>query len=297
MSNVACGRPFIEETLMNLKRFAWASAAAAFTLSWCGIASAAYTINTTGFSHTGGTGTGLTLTGDGSNNTSSGGPFQFTRGNTNPLQPTIWNHNTQTYTNGLGSQFTAFCIDLGQNLSASDTYILDNLALAPTPPSGSSPLAPMGALAAARLGVLWYQHVNGASTNGMTTADGRAAMQLAIWEIVYDSQLLAGQAGVAYNGQLSLATGNLRSVAGDGGSAAVRATAQTWLNAIDAIDFNTYAGPIANVWAMSDTGTPNAQDQLVELGPGFQIVPEPATVLIWGLGGAIGLLVARRRKQ
>lgn len=280
---------------MKTNRLAWASATALVALLWSQVASAAYTINTTGFTHTGGSSASLTLAGDGSNNTSSGGPFQFTRGATNPLQPTIWDTVSASFTNGTGSQFTAFCIDLAQNLSANDTYILDSLALAPTPPSGTSPLAPMGALAAARLGVLWYQHVHGAATDGISTADGRAAMQLAIWEIVYDSQLLAGQGQVptGANNELKLTTGNLLST----GGGTVRTTAQGWLNTIAAIDFNTYAGPIANVWAMSDNGTPNAQNQLVELGPGFQEVPEPATALIWGFGALVGLAVNRRRKS
>jgi hypothetical protein len=289
---------------MKLKRLAWASAAVAFTLSWCGMASAAYTISTTGFSHTGSTNTkvGVYLAGDGVTYTNNGGPFQFTRGATSPSAPTIWDDVSSSFTSGTGSAFTSFCIDLAQFLAPSDTYILDDPALAPTPSSGSSPLAPMGSLAAARLGVLWYEHVHGAATDGIDSASGSAAMQLAIWEIVYDSQLLTGEGSVAVTGdnELKLTTGNFLS---DGTNStgsdvsAVRSTAQGWLDAIAAIDFDTYAGPIANVWAMSDTDPPGAQNQLVELGPGFQLVPEPATVLIWGLGGAIGLVVARRRKR
>lgn len=272
---------------MKLRRLACIAATLLIGLSWCGIASAAYSINTTGFSHTGGTGVSLNLVGVGGKSTSSGGPFQFTRGSVNPGSPTIWNAlsgPSGAFTNGTGSQFTAYCIDLAQNLSASDSYTLDNLALAPTPPSGSSPLAPMGQLAALRLGVLWYQHVHGAVNAYLDTnnADGRAAFQLAVWEITYDSQL---------NIPLSLSTGNLTS----GASGTVINLVNNWLTSINAVDLN-YNGPVANVWAMNDTNPANAQNQLVELGPGFADVPEPATLAIWGLGGAIGLMVARRRK-
>ncbi len=173
------------------------------------------------------------------------------------------------------SSFVSFCLELTQNISNSTLYsmVSFNLANAPVP---SSSLTPMGAVAAGLMQRMWYQQITSqptAATNPLNDSDAMAAFQMAIWELVYDSDT-----------DLSLGTLNAP-------GSTIKNLAQSYLNAAVA-DPN---GPKANLLALSLSDNPDTkvdfQDQVVE------IVPEPASILAWSLIGGCFVVGHRIRRN
>ena len=116
-----------------------------------------------------------------------------------------------------------------------------------------------------------------------------AALQVAIWEVEYDT--------VAANGSYNLTSTSdpfyFTASSGDSNSAAVLAQAQTYLN--DATGFQNGSAWTAATWLAASNQyveylTASGTQNLIYLA-----TPEPSTVAVFGLG-LIGLWAARRRK-
>jgi len=162
----------------------------------------------------------------------------------------------------LTGSYVTFCIDLVKHVTASNNYAWNqtSLDMAPTP-TGGGVNYPMGATKADLLGRLWGAHRSGLSTNVEF-----GAFQLAVWEIVFENSLV-----------LDVLNGNFTVSGGDADSASARTLANTWLSTVGSKP--AYGG----VYALT-----GGQD-----GPQDQLVPNPGSLALCGLGG---LVLARRRR-
>ncbi len=122
---------------------------------------------------------------------------------------------------------------------------------------------------------LWAEHYDPAWASGGSYTSQQNSMAetfaAAVWEIIYED---LPTSPLGWNVSLD-------GTAGDGGFAAVNldsATANKWLNEL------TGSGAKADLLVVSYAGR---QDYLVA-------VPEPATIILLGLGGSLGLLRRRR---
>ena len=149
---------------------------------------------------------------------------------------------------GLNGNFTTFCIEVTEHVSAGNsyTYDIDLVANGPT-------TLPMGATLADKMAELFGRFYGGMN---LSDADQVGGFQLAVWNIVYD-------------GDNTILAGNFQ--ASDG--AGPMAYADFYLGAIDG------TGPRASL------------DALLADGIQDQIVPEPCSLMLLGLG----VLAIRRR--
>ncbi len=119
-----------------------------------------------------------------------------------------------------------------------------------------------------------------------------AALQVAIWEVEYDT--------VAANGSYNLTSTSdpfyFTASSSDSNSAAVLALAQTYLN--DATGYQNGGSWVSASWLAASnqyveylTSNPAGTQNLIYLA-----TPEPSTVAVFGMG-LIGLWAARRRKM
>ena len=163
-----------------------------------------------------------------------------------------------------GPSVDSFCIELTQNAVTNwNTYTLGDVASSPTPGSAlSGGAAGMGAAKAGQLGQLWGSYHADALTNNVS----RAALQLAVWEIVYDDGL-------------DLGGGGFKVLNYSADSAAAKTRAGQYLAGLSG-----YNGPSAGLVALRSE---SLQDQLVA-------VPAP-TAALGGLALLGGVAVARRR--
>ena len=271
---------------MNVRHLRWAALAA--VMVWSTGSSAFAAISATYIGQIGNSGGAVSLAGVGAKNASNGGQFQWLRNASLDVTTTIYNAPTGLFTSGGGSNFTGFCIDLEQFTGGTDSYDLISAALAPRPPLAGPPTTPMTAAGADRVAQLWASHVHG-DTLAVTTAAGRAAMAIALWEAVYDSPPLSGGAGT-----MSLTGGDFTASA-----SAAATTAAAWLAAL--VPISDLSAARSNVAVMSDTFVPSGftrQDMIVELGPGFALdAPEPASFAVWAGLGLVGLAFGWRRRK
>jgi hypothetical protein len=150
--------------------------------------------------------------------------------------------------------FATFCIDIPDHifLGATYTFTTGSLANAPQPsayPTGTS--GPMGAGKAAELGELYAQDFSAAGAAG---ADGLAAFQLAIWNIVYDTDT-----------SVSPGAGTFFAVGGPSIDPISIGLANTWLSTLtpSPTAANVLQALIATPMGTSGTGSADGQDQIV----------------------------------
>ena len=172
---------------------------------------------------------------------------------------------SDSYLVGDGS-YLAFCLDLANGFPyASALYSAVSLDSAPVPGAPPNPGTPMGADKAEYIADLL-------NSNSYTTAADAAAMQIAIWEIIYDTVQTNPS---TWN--VSDSSGNfyLDTTTNAYGESTIAGLANTLLSGLSqATSFSAYT-------ALSD-GSKNAQD--------FVLVPVPAAVILGILGlGVVGI--------
>jgi PEP-CTERM motif len=218
-----------------------------------------------------------------------------------------------------GSTFESFCIDVWQTLSfnRSPDYTLGYTPTAPspyqtgkdytyrssmigyTPKTGSPGVDPISTQVVQNLSRLYDEAHSGGhlvnspvftSSNPNTAFNspvGSAALQLAIWEIVYDTDKYNTNGGYYYlNSGNNTLDGDFYSVGNTTvNSLEVVAQAQEWLNYLMAYSPSKYG--------ISGYVSQNKQDVIV-----FTAVPEPGTyaLLVAGLG-LLGIASRRRKRK
>lgn len=185
-------------------------------------------------------------------------------------------YNGQSYSNeftvgiGLthdGKTFESFCMELDQIVYIGSTV---NYSISSYTNDGFSRLFAASGFNSAASG-----------TDPIDTADEKSALQLAIWEVLYDG----------LGGSLSSGSFSVSSVS----SANTLTLAQGYLSAAAALQSNQYA--TTTLYRYSNAQN---QDQITTMGPaavsGVSVVPEPETAFLW-LGGLAGLAALRRRQR
>jgi hypothetical protein len=176
-------------------------------------------------------------------------------GNTGPAGLFNWTRTSGSYAGAQGN-FWSFCTELGEHVGGGSNYCYDVRDLQDAPSSG-----PMGSAKANLLRELFGRHYTpafGSSLSGTVAA----AMQLSIWEIVFEN-----------SGTLDLSTGNALLTNNDASAVVL---AQSYLASLDG------TGPLNNdLVVMSASGV---QDH---------IIPTPGSLVLAGLG----LFAAKRRRR
>ncbi|WP_157725600.1 PEP-CTERM sorting domain-containing protein [Vitreoscilla filiformis] len=124
---------------------------------------------------------------------------------------------------------------------------------------------------------------NGSSsgTDAVATRDQKSALQLAVWEVLYDG--LGG----------SLSSGNFS--ARNFSSASVQSLAQGYLSAAAALQSNQYTTTTLYRYSNGQYQDFVTTQGYASVG-GVSAVPEPETAFLW-LGGLAGLVALRRRQR
>ncbi|MEK6703113.1 MAG: hypothetical protein AABZ53_12680 [Planctomycetota bacterium] len=191
----------------------------------------------------------------------SGGAFSLDGGanwnNTGAAGHFNW---TRTGGNYLGAQgnFMSFCCELTEHIGGGSTYNFNVVPL----DQGTDSIGGMGLAKADLINELFGRYYS-PSFGSVLTADRATAMQLSIWEIVYENSA---------TGPRSIATGNAMFTNDNAGAMAL---AELYLASLDG------SGPRATDLAVMSAG--GAQDQ---------IIPAPGTIALAGLAG----LCFRRRR-
>ncbi|MBC7781591.1 MAG: hypothetical protein H7125_15975 [Proteobacteria bacterium] len=154
-----------------------------------------------------------------------------------------------------GAAFISYCLELAQTFSFGTTYN----SYASVPVASAPNTSPMGGAKASDLSRLMGSYFAGSFASTLTTT----AMQLAIWEIVYET-------GPAY----TVDAGGFEVTGGDAGS---RALANTYLANLGSI-----SAPLLAL------GSPDQQDFIT-------VIPVPPSMALFAGGLLFGLWGVRRR--
>ncbi len=160
--------------------------------------------------------------------------------------------------------FEAFCMELEQGVTAKSTV---SYSIGPYINDGISRLFAVAGF-------------NGASkgTDFVTTMIQKSALQLAIWEVVYD-----GVNGSFNSGRFSINSTS---------DASAFSQARTYLTAAANLKTGQYATNLLQRYSSSQY-----QDLVSTVGlAGVSAIPEPETAFMW-LGGVAALVLVRRRRQ
>jgi hypothetical protein len=203
-----------------------------------------------------------------------------------------WEQTTPGSVNWLPNQFTTFCIEILQNIYFGEKYSYNPVALQDAPRRTGASEA-MDAVKSNLIRELWAQW-----SSDLTTATRAEAFQVAIWNIIYDTDFsVASGSGTFY---LTTAKGHAAQTAD------VRTQANLYLDYL-AVHDPTGSGSLsmANLVALSNLG---AQDQVTLLNPGYlppssgggepQFVPAPAPpTAILALMGLLSCATLRWRRR
>lgn len=161
-----------------------------------------------------------------------------------------WTKTGGTYT-GVSGNFTAFCLELTESVQEPNSYTYKVVPLAGgAAPDGDGLFTfPLNGTQIGQMEELWGRWRNTLNTNDATSC---AAFQIAVWEVVYDPNLILN--GVGDSLQIT-------------STPAVLAQAQTYLSSIDG------TGPHMTLDAFTHA---EFQDQ---------VVPTPGALVLLGLGG------------
>jgi hypothetical protein len=206
--------------------------------------------------------------------TLAGNPSTTVAGRFNWVRSADPNAGTWPHPPAPGQSFFTFCIELIQNLAIGAEYTFDVKLLANAPIPDRAPLSgPMGNAKADMIMDLWTNRILLAPAGSIDDPNHVAAMQTAVWEVVYED--------IAANG-LNLSTGDFTAAASSGPFVPL---AQTWLDQI-----GTLLPPIITLVAMtSDT----QQDQtFLTVIPTGEVIPAPVAAV-----GAVPLLAALVRRR
>lgn len=235
--------------------------------------------------------------------TSSAGRMNWLGSNSPNLLPPNFAAFRNLNGQGTGNdKFITFCIEVTQNVANDAKYQIETKQLKDLPTSGSpSPMQAAKANDVAQFWGKWKTQIAGLQANTGITADSitysaaelASALQLAIWEIVYEATGtgydVKNEAGGNGSGQGFRVTGE--PAAGNSS----RTLANYLLNNTD---FEN--GGLANVVGLK-VGSMN-QDQVTIIGDGWVIkpdglieaVPVPPAVVLVAAGIASGLFLRRR---
>lgn len=174
----------------------------------------------------------------------------------------------------VGDSISTFCTQLTQTAQSPTVFNLIQVEDAPQPGAG------MGALRAGYINTLYANYHGDALLNGTNAA----AFQLAIWELVNESEsALTSMDLDVSSGDFQVTGGSVLNVA-SGQSVSAVALANTWLSTILSL-FNPNG---VDMLALSND---SAQDQLIMTSV---VIPLPAPVLLGGLGLLLVPAVRRR---
>ena len=206
-----------------------------------------------------------------------------------------------TNSSGTQADIVTFCIQLNQNL-ASTTYTLTPLELAPIPNLSSisgGGLDADGSMKTDTVQViewLWTEHI----VDALSSADGAAAFQLAIWKLEYDGRN-TGTINWSTTAPKTPTTPANHIVAS--GPSNIIDLATLWIHQASAHD------PIVGTPNYAELGlvhlaaltSENQQDQLTPyidgVNPFITVpVPEPVSLIVWSFLGLAGVAFGRRRK-
>ena len=183
-------------------------------------------------------------------------------------------------TTNLGA-YNAFCIELTQTINYGGTYLynIDPLSNGPTPgydTGGNGINGPMGATKAGDVEELWGRYYTNIFTGSSAQQQvNAAAFQIAIWDIVFGSNL-------------NLASGNFHAT---NLSDPAVVLAQSELNSL------TGTGPMANLIALDNSSAQDMVTTTTPVVPAGGSVPEAGTTGTAALGLAGLTLAALRRRK
>lgn len=174
-----------------------------------------------------------------------------------------WTRTGGTQTGLPDTSFSTFCVELTQHIQFNQSYTYDVIDLS----QASSPV--MGEDKAGDIGRLWAKY----NPLADDTPNNATAFQMAIWEILHDTDYLVG-------------AGNFRAMYPDAAPAII---AQGWLNDL------SWNGTLPNLLALKSA---TAQDQVFFVPPptpeGGNPVAVPLPAAAWGGAVLLGLLAGRR---